>query len=94
MRTPRLTGQQPTESASQRSPLAQPALRRCPCQTNERKEAMTHPDQLIDEAGEMPGTLEYIGTTEELADADGGFSILHIDEMPEHESEYVAEPGC
>lgn len=35
-------------------------------------------------------TLAYIGSLPELMEAGlGGFSIRHIDQMPEHESEFV-----
>jgi hypothetical protein len=36
-------------------------------------------------------TLEYISSLQELSEAGlgDGFSIRHIDEMPEHESEFV-----
>ncbi len=40
-------------------------------------------------------TLEYMGTTQEIEEAGlgAGFSIRHIDAMPEHESEFVPAPG-
>jgi hypothetical protein len=55
---------------------------------------MTDSNQHTESPGEeSPGTLEYIGTPQELAEAGGGFSIRHIDRMPEHESEFVPAPG-
>lgn len=44
---------------------------------------------------EPVGTLEYIGTCQEIAEAGhgDGFSIRHIDRMPEHESEFVPAPA-
>lgn len=42
---------------------------------------------------EATDTLGYIGTVAELMEAGIGFSVRHIDEMPEHESQFVPTPG-
>jgi hypothetical protein len=51
--------------------------------------------QYDDDTTDAVSTLEYMGTTQEIAEAGlgTGFSIRHIDAMPEHESEFVAAPG-
>lgn len=48
-------------------------------------------DDAFDEVSDT-GTLEYVATLQELAEAGigDGFSIRHIDRMPEHESEFVS----
>ena len=48
-----------------------------------------------DQFTDAVSTLEYMGTTQEIAEAGlgSGFSIRHIDSMPEHESEFVPAPG-
>lgn len=47
-----------------------------------------------DQIPDAVGTLEYIGTFREIREAGlgAGFSIREIDEMPEHESEFVPAP--
>lgn len=53
---------------------------------------MQYDDDMMTDA---VSTLEYIGTFQEITEAGlgDGFSIRHIDSMPEHESEFVPAPG-